>query len=54
MWGAIGFGFTALLTGAVVDLYSIRQEEKNYTPAYVIALTCFLVDIFVTFKMEAS
>lgn len=54
MWGAIGAGTMSIISGVCVDWFSKGQEEKNYIPAFIIALICFFLDICVTSKIKAS
>lgn len=54
MWGSIGWSVFAVISGASVDWFSKGQEFKNYTPAFIIALVLFLIDIYVVTKIEAS
>ncbi|XP_022177886.1 major facilitator superfamily domain-containing protein 6-A-like [Myzus persicae] len=52
LWGSIGWSLFAIISGASVDWYSTGEEYKNYAPGYVIASICFLLDIYVVFKLK--
>ncbi|XP_048003523.1 major facilitator superfamily domain-containing protein 6 [Leguminivora glycinivorella] len=43
-WGTAGYGLTALLGGALIDLTS--GAYKDFTPAFVIALAATAVDLY--------
>ncbi|KAI8426863.1 hypothetical protein MSG28_014544, partial [Choristoneura fumiferana] len=44
-WGTAGYGLTALIGGALIDLFS-RGTMKDFTPAFIIALTATAVDLY--------
>ncbi|XP_044257866.1 major facilitator superfamily domain-containing protein 6-A [Tribolium madens] len=50
VWGTIGFGLTALISGYVVNLFS--ENTVNYTPAFIIILVCSVIDIIACVKLE--
>ncbi|VVC46193.1 Major facilitator superfamily domain,Major facilitator superfamily associated domain [Cinara cedri] len=52
LWGSLGFGIFAIISGACVDWYSKGQEYKNYTPAFTISLVCFFCDIIIVSNIE--
>ncbi|XP_060874149.1 major facilitator superfamily domain-containing protein 6-like [Metopolophium dirhodum] len=52
LWGSIGWSLFAIISGASVDWYSAGLEYKNYAPGYVIAMLCFLLDIYVVFNLK--
>jgi len=52
LWGSIGWSLFAIISGASVDWYSAQLEYKNYAPGYVIALLCFLLNIYVVFNLK--
>ncbi|XP_026806833.1 major facilitator superfamily domain-containing protein 6-B-like isoform X1 [Rhopalosiphum maidis] len=52
LWGSIGWSLFAIISGVCIDWYSAGLEYKNYAPGYVIALICFLVDIYVVSKLK--
>ncbi|XP_022179023.1 major facilitator superfamily domain-containing protein 6-like isoform X2 [Myzus persicae] len=52
LWGSIGYSLLAIASGLCVDWYSKEQEFKNDTPCFVIALICFILDIFVVSNIK--
>ncbi|VVC46192.1 Major facilitator superfamily domain,Major facilitator superfamily associated domain [Cinara cedri] len=52
LWGSLGFGIFAIVSGACVDWFSKGQEYKNYTPAFAISLVCFFCDIIIVSNIE--
>ncbi|KAB0801831.1 hypothetical protein PPYR_04017 [Photinus pyralis] len=50
VWGTIGFGITALISGYVVQYFSGNQ--LTYTPALIIMLICTAIDFFACIKLE--
>ncbi|KAJ3666482.1 hypothetical protein Zmor_001923 [Zophobas morio] len=50
VWGTIGFGVTALISGYVVDLFS--DNTINYTPAFLTILVCSVIDLGACIKLE--
>lgn len=53
VWGAIGFGLTALLGGLGMDLWS-GGDVKNYTPAFILVLAFTLIDMFCCLKLKVK
>lgn len=54
MWGAVGWGTMSIMSGLCVDWFSKGQDDKNYAPGFMIALICFVLDIYVLSKIEVS
>ncbi|KAK3919490.1 Major facilitator superfamily domain-containing protein 6 [Frankliniella fusca] len=52
VFGAIGFGLSALLAGYVIDLFSTDDSMKNYAPAFLLVLIFGLLDIFTCTKLK--
>lgn len=52
VWGAIGFGLSALLAGYVIDLCSPDAAMKNYAPAFLLTLAFGLMDIFTCTRLK--
>lgn len=51
VWGTIGFGFTALLAGIVVDVSTI-DTVKNFTPALIVMLIFSGFDLLSVTKLK--
>lgn len=54
VFGAIGFGISALLAGYVIDLFSSDDSLKNYAPAFLLTLAFGTMDIFVCTKLKVG
>jgi len=54
LWGSVGWSLFAVISGGCVDWFSKGQEFKNYTVGYIISLICFILDLYVSTKLEAS
>ncbi|XP_052128997.1 major facilitator superfamily domain-containing protein 6 isoform X1 [Frankliniella occidentalis] len=52
VFGAIGFGLSALLAGYVIDLFSTDDSMKNYAPAFILTLAFGLLDIFTCTRLK--
>ncbi|XP_075165042.1 major facilitator superfamily domain-containing protein 6 [Haematobia irritans] len=51
VWGTIGFGLTALISGIVVDLWTV-ETLKSFTPALVIMLVFSTFDLLSVSKLK--
>lgn len=52
VWGTIGFGVSALLSGYIVDVLSKGNEIKTYTPVFILVFVFIIVDILACFKLK--
>ncbi|KAG7200607.1 hypothetical protein KM043_001165 [Ampulex compressa] len=52
VWGTIGFGVTAFLSGYLVDAWSNGEILKIYTPAFILVLAFTSVDLLCCKKLE--
>ncbi|RZC41121.1 MFS 1 domain containing protein, partial [Asbolus verrucosus] len=50
VWGTVGYGVTALISGYIVDFFS--TDIINYTPAFVIMLICAGIDLISCVKIQ--
>lgn len=50
VWGTLGFGITALISGYVVEYFSGNQ--LTYTPALIVMLVCTAIDFFACIKLQ--
>ncbi|KAF7270477.1 hypothetical protein GWI33_016547 [Rhynchophorus ferrugineus] len=50
VWGTIGFGTTALISGYAVDMFSGRTI--SYIPAIIVMLICSAFDLICCFKLK--
>ena len=51
VWGTIGFGITAFLGGAGMDIWS-GEGVKNYKPAFLIVLAFTIFDVACCTKLK--
>ncbi|XP_076069612.1 major facilitator superfamily domain-containing protein 6-like isoform X2 [Oratosquilla oratoria] len=52
LWGTVGWGLSALVTGALVDLYSAHLQTRDYFPAFVLMIVFMSLAIVVTACMR--
>ncbi|KAJ9592244.1 hypothetical protein L9F63_001245 [Diploptera punctata] len=52
VWGTIGFGITALVTGYAIDWWSEGSATKDYTPAFIIVLIFAAIDLACCIKLK--
>lgn len=50
VWGTIGFGTTALISGYIVDLFS--DVSITYVPAFAVMLFFSICDLFACIKLK--
>ncbi|XP_076053072.1 major facilitator superfamily domain-containing protein 6-like [Oratosquilla oratoria] len=52
LFSAISWGFCALFTGSVIDLYSLNLPERDYFPSFLMVLIFGMIDILVVTCMN--
>lgn len=52
LWGTIGMGVMAIISGAVVDLYSRGLLQKDYLPAVILGLMLMAMDLVVVARLR--
>lgn len=52
VWGTIGFGITAFLSGFLIDLWSTDDNMKSYTPAFILVFVFCIIDLLCCTKLE--
>ncbi|XP_071528649.1 major facilitator superfamily domain-containing protein 6-B-like isoform X2 [Panulirus ornatus] len=52
LWGTIGMGFTAICSGALVDLYSRGLPQKDYLPSVITSLVLMSLDFVVVARLK--
>lgn len=52
VWGTLGFGITAFLSGYLIDVWSIDDSLTSYSPAFVLIFIFCLADLLCCFKLE--
>lgn len=53
-WGTAGYGVTALLGGWLIDVVSGASRNKDFTPAFIIAIVATVVDLGACRKLNVS
>lgn len=54
LWGAVGWGTLAFITGFVVDKVSSSSTEKDYRIIFYIVLILILFDMFISSKLQVT
>lgn len=54
LWGAIGWGTFAFLTGFLVDKLSEGKSDKDYTIVFFMALFIIFADILVSSQLKVK
>ncbi|XP_037795293.1 major facilitator superfamily domain-containing protein 6-like [Penaeus monodon] len=52
LWGTVGMGLTAIVSGALVDLYSRGLPQQDFLPMIIMALVLMSVDLAVVARMD--
>ncbi|XP_011871576.1 PREDICTED: major facilitator superfamily domain-containing protein 6-like [Vollenhovia emeryi] len=52
LWGTIGFGITACLTGYMIDLWSQEEVYKMYTPSLFLMIIFASIDIICCIRLK--
>ncbi|XP_018392088.1 PREDICTED: major facilitator superfamily domain-containing protein 6-like [Cyphomyrmex costatus] len=52
LWGAMGYGVVACLSGYMVDLWSYDKVYKNYIPSMLLMLVFTCIDLICCIKLE--
>lgn len=53
-WSSIGWGTFSILIGWLVDVVSLNEPEKNYSPIFYSSLIITTLEFFVMTKIEVS
>ncbi|XP_045781469.1 major facilitator superfamily domain-containing protein 6 [Maniola jurtina] len=51
-WGTAGYGVTALLGGWLIDVVSGSNRNKDFTPAFIVAIVATIVDLAACRKLN--
>nr|XP_045602959.1 major facilitator superfamily domain-containing protein 6-like isoform X1 [Procambarus clarkii]XP_045602960.1 major facilitator superfamily domain-containing protein 6-like isoform X1 [Procambarus clarkii]XP_045602961.1 major facilitator superfamily domain-containing protein 6-like isoform X1 [Procambarus clarkii]XP_045602962.1 major facilitator superfamily domain-containing protein 6-like isoform X1 [Procambarus clarkii]XP_045602963.1 major facilitator superfamily domain-containing protein len=54
LWGTVGWGLSAMVSGALVDWYSKGLHKKDYWPAHVLTAAFLLTDLLVVGRLRFS
>lgn len=52
LWGTIGMGLMAVVSGALIDVYSQGFPQKDYLPAVICGLVLMVADILVVARIR--
>ena len=52
LWGAVGYGIVACLSGYMVNFFSHDKVYKNYIPSMLIMIIFTCVDFICCIKLE--
>ncbi|KAJ9601319.1 hypothetical protein L9F63_000541, partial [Diploptera punctata] len=54
MWGAVGWGIFAVITGLLVDEISKGKQQKDYTVMFYLMAAMLILDVVVSSKLKHS
>ncbi|XP_069959659.1 major facilitator superfamily domain-containing protein 6-A-like isoform X2 [Cherax quadricarinatus] len=54
LWGTVGWGLSAIVSGALVDWYSKGLLQKDYWPAHVLTVVFLMADLVVVARLKFS
>lgn len=52
VWGTIGIGLSAVISGALVDLYSKGLGRRDYLPAHIMTAVFLVADLFLVARLK--
>ncbi|XP_056634030.1 major facilitator superfamily domain-containing protein 6-like isoform X2 [Diorhabda sublineata] len=52
LWGSLGWGLIAVVTGALIDVLSKGRAQKNYTSAFYTAAAFLITDFLVSLQIK--
>jgi hypothetical protein len=54
LWGTVGWGTFAIITGLLVDEFSNGRAQKDYTVVFYVMLVMLLLDVVVSSRLKVS
>jgi exosortase/archaeosortase len=54
LWGTIGWGTFAIISGILVDEFSKGHAQKDYTVVFYLMLAMLILDVVVSSKLKVS
>lgn len=51
-WASIGWGFSSIILGWVVDLFSVNKKDKDYSAIFYSSIILTIVNFFVISKIK--
>ena len=54
LWGTIGWGTFAIISGLLVDEFSKGHAQKDYTVVFYLMLVMLILDVIVSSRLKVS
>jgi exosortase/archaeosortase len=54
LWGTVGWGIFAIISGLLVDEFSKGQTQKDYTVVFYLMLIMLIFDVIVSSRLKVS
>ena len=54
LWGTIGWGIFAIISGLLVDEFSKGHAQKDYTVVFYLMLVMLIFDVLVSSRLKVS
>lgn len=54
LWGAVSWGLLSVLTGYLVDMWSVGKTYKDFTPGYFLALGCGVLNVLFALYLKVE
>jgi exosortase/archaeosortase len=54
LWGTVGWGIFAIISGLLVDELSKGQAQKDYTVVFYLMLVMLILDVAVSSRLKVS
>ncbi|XP_075229085.1 major facilitator superfamily domain-containing protein 6-like isoform X2 [Lycorma delicatula] len=54
LWGSIGWGFTSIFSGLLMDRFSDEKADKNYVPVFYMVAIFLTIDILSTSRVKET
>ena len=52
LWGAVGWGLMSVVSGYLIDLASVGQLEKDYTPSFYLVVIILSINVLSVIKIK--
>ena len=52
LWGAIGWGLMTVISGYLIDLASVGELEKDYTPSFYLVVIILSINVLAVIKIK--
>lgn len=54
LWGAVGWGLLAIISGYLIDLASLGQPVKDYTSSFYLMIGLLALNIICVTRIQVS